>query len=325
MFYRLIGLLTIFLVIAGCQAEENEASSNFPSKTLELIAPATPGGGWDRTARSVQRTLNNQGVEQNVTVVNKPGGGGEVGWQYLLQQDSHYLALNSSLLMTGYLLGQSELSYESFTPISILSTEWLAVNVRADSEVEDAEDMMQQLKEDPKSLKIGVSPSLGSGNHLSFVQAAMEYGIDPKDLDFLVYNSGGDTMIAMLGGHIDIGVDSISGMREQYLADEVRILAITSDERVDEFPDVPTWTEQGVDVVFPHWRGLMGPPNMNENEIDSWDQMLTEMVETEEWDNILDTNGWEGFYMNSEETKAFLDEQHEVFGDILRSSGLAPE
>jgi len=146
----------MFVFVAGCQTEETESTGSFPNKTLELIAPATPGGGWDRTARSVQRTLNNQDVDENVTVVNKPGGGGEVGWQYLLQQDSHYLALNSSLLMTGYLLGQSELSYESFTPISILSTEWLAVNVRADSEVEDAEQMMQMLKEDPKSLKIGV-------------------------------------------------------------------------------------------------------------------------------------------------------------------------
>lgn len=187
-------------VLGGCQSDQAESTNSFPDKTLELIAPASPGGGWDRTARSVQRTLNNQDLEYPVTVVNKPGGGGEVGWQYLLQQDPHYLALNSSLLMTGYLLGQSELSYENFTPISILSTEWLAVNVRSDSDIRNAKEMMHQLKEDPKSLKIGVSPSLGSGNHLSFVQAAMDYGIDPKEIDFLVYNSGGDTMIALLGG-----------------------------------------------------------------------------------------------------------------------------
>lgn len=281
-------------------------------KNIEIISPASPGGGWDRTARSAQRAMNADGtVEEDITVVNKPGGGGEVGWQYLMQQDAHFAALNSSLLITGPLLGQTELTYEEFTPLAMLSTEWLAVAVREDAGIDSGTELLEQLKEDPKSLVIGVSPSLGSGNHLAFVQAVIEYGIDPTELQFLVYSSGGDIMNALLGGHIDVTSNSLSDLSEQYLAGEVDILAVTSPERLDAFPDIPTWKEQDIDMEFPHWRGIMGPPGMSEEEIAAWDLYLSEMVKTDEWKADLENNNLEEFYMNSEETKEFLQEQNE--------------
>ncbi|MBM7599318.1 tripartite-type tricarboxylate transporter receptor subunit TctC [Virgibacillus halotolerans] len=312
-------------LLVGCASQKGAVGETFPNKTIEIIAPASPGGGWDMAARSSQRALKADGTAgEDITVINKPGGGGEVGWQYLNQQDGHFAALNSSLLITGQLLGQSELTYEQFTPLAMLSTEWLAVATKADAGFENATELMDQLREDPKSLTIGVSPSLGSGNHLAFVQAAIESGIDPTELQFLVYSSGGDIMNALLGGHIDLTSNSMSDLSEQYEAGEVEILAITSPERLDSFPDIPTWQEQGVSVEFPHWRGIMGPPDMSETEIAQWDDMLSEMVETEEWKTDLDNNDLDAFYMNSNETVDFLKEQHEFFKDIVSESGLAP-
>ncbi|WP_152657956.1 tripartite tricarboxylate transporter substrate binding protein [Oceanobacillus sp. CFH 90083] len=312
-------------LLAGCSGNTSEGKGTFPERNIEIIAPASPGGGWDRTARSTQRAMNADGtVEEDITVVNKPGGGGEVGWQYLMQQDSHFAALNSSLLITGPLLGQTELTYEEFTPLAMLSTEWLAVGVKAGSGIESGIDLLEQLKEDPKSLVIGVSPSLGSGNHLSFVQAVIEYGIDPTELQFLVYSSGGDIMNALLGGHIDVTSNSLSDLSEQYLAGEVDILAVTSPERLEAFPDIPTWKEQDIDMEFPHWRGIMGPPDMSEEEIAAWDLYLSGMVETEEWQTDLENNNLEAFYMNSAETVEFLKEQNDFFEDIVEDSGLTP-
>lgn len=321
---RLFGIIFCSLLLAGCGLSEASETS-FPSRNLEIIAPATPGGGWDMTARSAQRAMVADGTtSEDITVVNKPGGGGEVGWQYLMQQDSHFAALNSSLLITGELLGHSELTYEDFTPLAMLSTEWLAIATRADHKFEDAIDLMDQLKEDPKSLVIGVSPSLGSGNHLAFVQAAIAYGIDPTELEFLVYSSGGDIMNALLGGHIDMTSNSMSDLSEQYNAGSIDILAVTAPERLDDFEEIPTWTELGLDVNFPHWRGIMGPADMNEEEIAEWDEMLSNMVRTEEWQTALDNNALDDFYMNSSETKEFLDSQQDFFTDIVEDSGLKP-
>ncbi|PAD13333.1 hypothetical protein CHH59_12845 [Shouchella clausii] len=316
-------MLVALVMLAGC-ASDTETSS-FPDRTIEIIAPATPGGGWDLTARSIQRSLENDGlIDEHVTVVNKPGGGGEVGWQYLNQQDSHFAAVNSSLLLTSNLLGQSELSYKDFTPLAMLSTEWLAIAAKSDAPFENGVEVMELLKENPKALTIGVSPSLGSGNHLAFVQAAVAFGVEPTELQFLVYSSGGDIMNALLGGHIDIATNSVSGFAEQYEAGDINMLAVSSEERLDRFGEVPTWKELGADMVFPHWRGLMGPADMQPEDVDTWDEWLSSMVETEEWQTLLENNDLDAFYMDSEETAVFMAEQEAFFAEIIADSGLAP-
>lgn len=326
---RAICTILILILASGCSQQGNssenssENDESYPSKLIEFIAPAAPGGGWDLTARSIQNTLTvNDLVEQDINVVNKPGGGGEVGFSYLAERDSHHLAINSSLLFTNEKLGLSDLSYQDFTPIATLSTEWQAIAVGPDSEHADAESLMGELKEDPKSIKVGVAPGLGNNDHLSFIQAAQTYGIDPLDVDFLVYESGGEVVTALLGGHIDAATMSVSEATEQYQADRIDILAVSSEERLEELPEVPTYTEEGIDLVFPHWRGIMGPPDMTEEEINYWEEQIAAMVETEEWQSILENNQWEDFHMNYEETNAFMEEQDEKYEELLTNAGL---
>ncbi|MGP4079957.1 tripartite tricarboxylate transporter substrate binding protein [Pseudalkalibacillus sp. R45] len=320
---KLSVLLIAFLLLSACSVGGSGSNKEFPTKNLELVAPASPGGGWDLTARSVQKALqDNDLVDKNIKVVNKPGGGGETGWKYLKAKDSHHLAINSSLVLTNDLLGQSDLSYKDFTPIATLATEWQSLAVPPNSKYESASELMEQLKKDPNSIKIGVGPGLGNDDHLSIVQAATEYGIDPAELDFLVYEGGGDVVTALLGGHVDAVTTSLSEVKDQHLAGKLKILAVSSEKRLEDLDDVPTWTEEGVDMVFPHWRGIMGPPDMTEEEIAYWDKKLSEMVKTEDWKKLLDNNNWEGFYKDSEETKKFLEEQHSLYKKLVTESGL---
>lgn len=313
------------LAMVGCSdSGASGGGEDFPQKNLEVVAPASPGGGWDLTARSVQKLLqDNDLVEENITVSNKPGGGGEVGWKYLQGQDAHSLAVNSSLLLTNELLGSSDLTYEDFTPLATLATEWQSLAVSPDSEYQSLEDLMKQMKEDPSSINIGVGPALGNDDHLSLVQAAKEFGVDPKKLNFLVYEGGGDVVTALLGGHVDVVTTSLSEVKEQHLADKINILAVSSSERLEELDDVPTYKEQGVDMEFPHWRGIMGPPDMTEEEIAFWDEKLGAMVETDQWNEVMENNDWSGFYKNSEETQQFMEEQHDLYTTLVEESGMA--
>ncbi|WP_197073392.1 Bug family tripartite tricarboxylate transporter substrate binding protein [Salinicoccus sediminis] len=314
-------MLAVVLVLSACG--NGSAESDYPSKNVEIVAPATPGGGWDATARALQNVLDKEGlVEQNMNVVNKPGGGGEVGWQYLKGKDSHSLSINSSLVIANNLLGQSDLTYEDFTPLAVLATEWISVAVPSDSDIEDGVDMLERLKEDPKSLKIAVGPALGNNDHLSFVRVADEYGVDVSQLEFMIYESGGDVLTALLGGHVDVATLSISESLEQHLSGNLDIIATTADEPIPEDESIESWQDQGIDFTFPHWRGIMGPPDMTEEEIAYWDETFSEMVESEEWQKVLDNNGWQDYYMNSEETKAFLDEQNEMYEDLMKTAGL---
>ncbi|MFB5660242.1 tripartite tricarboxylate transporter substrate binding protein [Alteribacillus sp. HJP-4] len=321
---KLALIMTGMLLMTGCfnGASEN-SDEEYPSGLIEFVAPASPGGGWDLTARSMQRTLNdNDLVQEDINVINKPAGGGEVGWKYLQSNDSHTLALNSSLLFTNNMLGLSEMSYEDFTPLAILATEWQAIAVGNNSEFDDAEGVMKQLKDDPTSLKIGVAPGLGNDDHLSFIRAAQSYGVDVSQLDFLVYESGGEVVTALLGDHIDAAAMSVSEASEQYKAGRLKMVAVSSDERLEELPEVPTFEEEGIDIVFPHWRGIMGPPDMTEEEIAYWDERFQTMIESEDWAQILENNQWDDYYMDSEETAEFMKEQEKVYNDLLTNSGL---
>lgn len=318
--------LIMVLALSACSSGGSSGGSekDYPTGNIEIVAPATPGGGWDATARAMQKALDdNDLVKNNMNVVNKPGGGGEVGFKYTEGKNANHLVINSSLVLTNHLLGSSDLTYKDLTPLAILTTEWEAVVVPADSPIKSAKDMMKKLKKDPKSLKIAVAPSLGNDDHLSFVQAAQTYGVDVTKLDYLVSGSGGDTAIALLGHHVDVATMSVSEAKEQYKAGKFRILAVTSGERIKGLEDVPTWKEQGVDMVFPHWRGVMGPPDMTKDQIAYWDDKLGKMVKTDVWKKVLKNNEWESYYKDSKETKKFLEEQNKNYKDLIEKAGLA--
>lgn len=322
---RKLGFISILILTVLLAACSSNASGNggFPNKNMEIVAPASPGGGWDMTARSIEKVLSDESlVDQNITVVNKPGGGGEVGWKYLQSKDAHTLSVNSSLVLTNNLLGQSEQSYKDFTPIATLATEWQVLAVPADSKYETATELLEAVKKDSTSVKIGVGPGLGNDDHLSLVQAAGEYGINPSELNFLVYEGGGDIVTALLGGHVDAVTTSLSDVKDQHIAGKLKILAVSSDKPVEGIEDVPTWQDEGVDMVFPHWRGIMGPPDMTEEEVAYWDEKIGRMVETDQWKKILENNDWEGFYKNSEESKVFMEEQNELYQELVNDSGM---
>lgn len=327
MHYRksLLILIGVFMlsIVAACSSADSSGDEDFPTKDIEIVAPATPGGGWDTTARSVQKVFDdNDMIDQNINVENKPGGSGEVGFSYTESKDAHTLVVNSSLLLSNNLLGDSDLEYEDFTPLAILTSEYQALVVPEESDFDDVNEVMEQLKEDPSSLKINVAPGLGSDNHLAFVEAALEYGIDPTEMDFIVEESGGDQLSAVLGNHVDVASMYISEVSDEYKEGSLDVLAIASEDRLEGLDDIPTWKEEGVDMVFPHWRGIMGPPDMSDDEIDYWDDNLEKMVGTDEWEEVLTNNEWEDLYKDSEEAQEFLSDENEKFKELLDESNL---
>ncbi|MDN4608089.1 tripartite tricarboxylate transporter substrate binding protein [Sporosarcina highlanderae] len=318
-------LIGFILLLPACSAgsKADIGDQDFPTVAIEIIAPASAGGGWDTAAHAVRQILIEEKlVEQDIHVVNKPGGSGEVGWQHLSNQDGHHIAFNSSLLLTNHLVGQSKLQFRDFTPLAILTTEWIAVAVPNNSPFQDAKELLEQLKEDPSSLKIAVAPGLANNDHLSFLQAAKAFGVDVLKLNFLVYDSGGDIVDQLLYGQIDVAISSVSEFIDEHQTHQFKVIAVTSDERLEGLEDVATWKEQGVDMVFPHWRGIMGPPDMTEEEIAYWNQTIKKMTETEAWRKLIRKYKWESFYKGSSEAKRFLEEQERMYRQLLEGSGL---
>lgn len=297
-----------------------------PDTTIEIVAPAGPGGGWDQTARAIQRTVTEDKlVKRNVIVSNKPGGGGATGWTYLKGKEgnAHFLAVNSSLVLLNNLLGSSKLSYQDFTPLAMLTTEWISVAVKADSPIKSGKELMEALRKDPGSLTIGVGPSLGNNDHLSFIRVARQSGVDVSKLKWVVFEgAGGDVVMSVLGGHVGFVTTALSETLAQHKAGKLRVLAITADKRLDTLPDVPTWKEQGVDLVFPHWRGIMGPPGMTPQQIAYWDDILSQTVQKPGFKKTIENLNGQVYYKNSAEFKRFLDDQNAALGPLIEQLGL---
>ncbi|MBF0813733.1 MULTISPECIES: tripartite tricarboxylate transporter substrate binding protein [Staphylococcus] len=318
-------IIVLSTVLASCgKSNESSASKNqFPDETVEIVAPASPGGGWDTTARAIQKIILEENLtKQNVNVINKPGGGGEVGWQYLKSRSPNTISINSSLLLSNNELGLSDLNTNDFTPIAILATEWISLTASNKSNLNSGKEVMEKLKKDPKSLTIGVAPGLGNNDHLAFVQAAKEYGVDVENIDFLVYKSGGDLQTALLGGHVDVASTAVSEVKEQHQTGKLKMLAVTSDKPIEGIEDVPTWEDQGIDVVFPHWRGVMGPKDMTPEQREYWDTTMEKVVKSKRWQEIRKNNDWENFYKDSEESEKFLKAQRKKYNELVNDSGL---
>ncbi|HET7578902.1 MAG TPA: tripartite tricarboxylate transporter substrate-binding protein [Bacillales bacterium] len=309
------------ILLSACSA--GSVDEKYPLKPIKIIAAATPGGGWDLTARGVQKALVKEHiVKVPIKAIDMPGAGGETGWKYVKEHGPNVLTINSSLLFTNYLLGRSDLTYKDFTPIAILEKEWETVAVPKDSPFKNVKALMNQLRADPKSLRIAVAPDLGNDDQIAFVQAAKTYGVKVSKLNFVVYQSGGDEVTALLNHYVDLATMSVSEAKKPYLKGKVEMLAVSSPKPLDGLKGVPTWKEQGVNVVFPHWRGIMGPPNMTEQEIAYWDKKLGEMVQTDTWKRVLNNHEWQPFYKNSSEAEKFLARQNEQYAKLVNAAAL---
>jgi putative tricarboxylic transport membrane protein len=298
-----------------------------PEKTIEIIAPAAPGGLHDITARSLQQVLQAAKlVAVPTVVVNKGGAGGTLGWAYLNQQqgDAHHIAMSAVNLLTNDILGASKLSYTDFTSLTILFHEYLGLAVRSDSPMATGKEVAARLAKDPASMSVAIGTSLGNTSHLALAQAVKAMGGDIRKLKTVVFGSNGEAMTALLGGHVDAMITSLPNLVRHVQAKSIRVLAISSPQRIGGiFSAVPTWREEGVDVLMSGWRGVIGPKGLTAPQIAYWDGVFSRLRETEEWKQELAKNFWHTAQMNSRESRNFLDREYERFQRVLNELGMA--
>lgn len=147
-------------------------------------------------------------------------------------------------------------------------------------------------------------------------------GEDPAATNYIAYSGGGEALAAMLGGQVTAGISGYGEWEGQFEAGELRPLAISFAEPIEGL-DVPTLREEGVDVELVNWRGVFARPGLSEEDMQRLSDAFAAMVESEEWQQLLEARGWTDFYMPADEFAAFLDTEEQRVGDILRSLGLA--
>ncbi len=298
-----------------------------PEKPIEIVVGTGVGGGQDKSARTMQRILQERKlVEVPVTVVNKPGGGGAVGWTYLNQHagEGNIVYVGNPTLLTNHIIGRNPVNYTHITPLAILLSESVAVSVLPDSPLKTGMDLLARLKKDAASVSVAVGSSLGSTNHIAMALIAKAAGGDARKLRTVVFQGGGEAITALLGGHIDVNSSAANNVVPHKEAGRIRVLGVTSPRRLaGVLADVPTWQEQGVNALVTNWRMVAGPKGMTVAQIAYWDGVLARLVQTGEWKKDLATNLFENTYLNSAATGRYMQTEYEQFNAALSELGMA--
>jgi putative tricarboxylic transport membrane protein len=297
-----------------------------PDGTVEIITGCKTGCGPDRIARLLQQIWKKYDlVKSKVVVVNKPGGGNSIALTYLQQHKGNgsYLMLSGSAVATSYYTGRAPLGTEHLTAVGLLITEYIATAVKGDSPIKDAKELIAKLKKDPQSLSIGTATSRGNSNHQAISLAAMAAGIDPNKLKFVIFQSGRIGRTNLLGGHVDVAQSSVGGFITQHQQGKLRIVAVSSAERLGgPLKDVPTWKEQGVDVVVPNLRALLGPAGMTKKQTDYWDKVLAKSVKTKEFEKSLVKRRMFATHMSHAEFTPYLRDHEKQMKKVLKTLGI---
>jgi putative tricarboxylic transport membrane protein len=307
------------LACAGAQAA-------YPDKPIEMVVAGSAGGGLDLLGRALDNTLRQTKLlNQPFAIKNMGGAGGNVAKAYIHQRkgDPHFVYVESNRVYVAKIVGTTALNHDDLTPLARLMTEYLVWAVRAESPLKSAKEVFEKLKANPTSVSFGVG-TVPSNDQMNILRPALSQGIAAKQLRIVTFKSGGDLMIQLLGGHVDVISTGLSEAIEQAKAGKVRLIAVSAPSPVPgEYSKVPTWKSMGIDVTILHWRGLFAPPGIPAEAVKFWDQTLSKMVKTDAWKKYLAQYQWFDAYADSATFAKDLRQENEVYTKILSDLGMA--
>ena len=321
------------LVLVGCNgglAPERPinalqpTTSGYPQGAITLIAPANPGGGWDQTARQIQQVWTEAGiVGVPVEVVNRGGAGGTIG---LADFITRHRNRPSTLMVFGQVMlgairtNGSPISVDETVPLARLLNEYEVIAVPADSHYRTLQELIQDFRTDPARMS-WAGGSAGGSDHILVGLIAQAAGVEPAKVNYIAYSGGGEAAVAVMGGHVTVGVSGFGEWKAYLESGRMRFLAVSSAERVGD-RGTPTIRESGLDVVLANWRGIAAPPGTDQETREWLVRALTQMRESSAWQDIVRANDWEDSFLAGPAFEQFLSEEVATIDHILRAIGL---
>ncbi len=279
------------------------AKAEFPEKPVEMTVLF---GGTAQTIGQLLADLMSKNMSQPVVPVSRNGGGGSVGYQYVhgTDADGYNIVWNSNSISTGYHGGRMDFDYTAFQPIAKISNEVPALAVRADSGWETVAQMAEELKASGQSLKVGAS---GKGSFTHLTTEAVLASIGLSDQAVHVPYDRGRAPVELIAGRLDAAIQWPGQFISHHEAGTLRILCVTSSERIAQLPDVPTCAESGadgIDIVM--WRGLAAPAGTPEDVVMKLQNAAQMAAESDEFKEAAQTIGFQIDFQD-----------HAAFGDLI--------
>jgi putative tricarboxylic transport membrane protein len=322
-----VGAVAAGLVLTGCgtTADDGNGSggSDEPLSGLRALVPNSPGSGYDTTAREWAQVMEDEGITESIEVFNLEGAGGTVGLQRLVNEEGNAeMLMQMGLGVVGaQYSNQSEATLDQTTAIAKLIEEAEAIVVPADSEFQTLDDLVEGWSADPGNTPVGGASNPGGPDHLTPMLLAEEVGVTPADVNYVAYDGGGELLAGILGGDVAFAATGVGEVSEAAANGDVRILAVTSEEPV-EGVDAPTLTEEGVDLTFTNWRGVVAAPGITDEERQRFVDAFTEMHDSDAWQQVLEEQGWADAFVTGDEFTDYLQSESDRVEGVLSELGL---
>jgi putative tricarboxylic transport membrane protein len=287
--------------------------------TLTLIAPASPGGGWDQTARAMQQALQQNRVARIVKVVNIAGAGGTVGLAQFVsaQKGKGDVLMVTGLIMVGAVLtNKSPVTLAQVTPIARLTGEYEVLVVPAASPYRTLAEFLKAWKTNP-GLPIA-GGSAGGTDHMLTGLLAAAAGVDVTRMNYVPHSGGGETIASLVGNQVPAGVNGLAEFTSLIAAGRLRALGISSEKRLPGI-DIPTFVEQGVNLTLANWRAVMAPPNITSQQRAELLSVVERMRQSADWKTLVAKNNWIDMYQSGPAFDAFLKDEDARATTVLKS------
>lgn len=293
--------LSVTLVGAGNALAQ---SPDYPQEPVEFIVPWSPGGGSDTLMRIVSNHVEEY-LGQPMPVINMPGVSGTTGLKELAQRDPDGYTVGQihEGLLVSHHTGLTQLNWDDFAPVAAMtaSPQYLVVN--ADSEWQNFAEFAEYAKANPGDIRFGVT--LGGIPH---VHAAMIEEAEGLSFRYVGFEGTGARIRALVGGHIDAAIGDVASSNEFVKNGDLRFLATGSKQRVEETPDVPTFSDLGYDSLNLNIvRGIIAPKETPPARIETLASAMESLSQDEDFIQNINNAGAKAHYEGPEAFSDYLD------------------
>ena len=290
-----------------------------PQKPVEMVIMAGQGGGADRLARLFQSIIQKEKLSaMPVLPVNKGGGSGAEALRYLKDKegDNHVIMATLNSYYTTPLRTDIGVNIEEFTPIARMAIDTFVLWVNADSDIQNLDDYVAAVKAAGGAWKMG---GTGTGQEDSLVTSMLEteFGLD---ITYVPFKGGGDVAKNLVGGHIESSVNNPSEALGFYQAGKLRPIAAFTPDRIAVFPDTPTMTELGHELVYSMHRSFVAPKGMDPAAVAYYVEMFEGLNANDEWQTYTSEKALNADFLTGDDLQAYFLEEREKHSALLSAS-----
>jgi len=292
--------------------------------TINMFVPAAPGGGWDGTARAIERAATVSGLVGNFQFENVGGAGGMIGLPRFVNQrkgQGNSLMVGGSVMVGAGITNKSPVTMRNVVPVARLTEESSVIVVPAGGKIKTWNELVAALKANPKAVSVA-GGSAGGTDHIVLGLMIKELGRNPREAAYVAFAGGGPANAAILGNQVTAGISGYSEFEDQIKAGRMIPLAVSGNIRIPGV-NVPTMRELGLNVAVANWRGVFAAPGVTTAQRDKLVELMSKLNQSAAWQQELVTRKWTGVYLADLPFEREINKDMADTEAVLKDLGLA--